>query len=114
MPEDTMSTQEKIIYKDHDILISVHTMQQEMLRRMDEDRRSANDSRQQLALEMKGIAIEQTRIATEFKSVQDDQTDFEKRVEKRLDAIDAKGVRIDLILGAATILGTVLGIFLGV
>ena len=112
MPEDTMSTQEKIVYKDHDILISVHTMQQEMLRRMDEDRRAANDSRQSLALEMKGIAIEQTRIATEFKSVKDDQSDFERRVEKRLDNIDAKGVRFDLILSGAIIIGTLLGIFL--
>lgn len=100
---DTTSTQEKIVYKDHDILISVHTMQQEMLRRMDEDRRDAQSHRSEMSTEMKTIAIEQTRIATEFTSVKDDQSDLAHRVEK----LENKSVQMDII---SYVLGTVAGL----
>lgn len=99
----TQDTNEKILIRDHDILISVHTLLQESIRRQDEDRRAAQENRQQMALEMKAIAIEQARISTEFSNVKQDQDDFEELIEKKLDGIgsrisvlESKTIRMDI------------------
>lgn len=93
MMPDNSTTQEKIQYKDHDILISTHTLLQDSLRRQDEDRRSAQENRQQIFLELKTIAVEQARISTELANFKSENVDL----SKRMDNLEAKSIRMDLI-----------------
>jgi len=86
-------TNEKIVYKDHDILIAVHTLQQESLRRADEDRRASVERGNQITLELRAIAVEQARISTEVTNFKNDHTDL----TKRLDNLEAKSTRMDII-----------------
>jgi len=86
-------TNEKIVYKDHDILIAVHTLQQESLRRADEDRRASVDRGNQITLELRSIAVEQARISTEVINFKQDHSEL----NKRLDNLEAKSVRMDIV-----------------
>lgn len=88
-------TQEKIQVnmKDHDVLIAVFTMQQEMSRRMDEDRRAAQERGLTLAGEMKAIAIEQARIATEITNFKSNA----QEMDKRIDNLERKSQNMDII-----------------
>src|SRR6266511_5510940 len=92
MPSPT-DTQEKIVYKDHDILISTHTLLQDSLRRQDEDRGSAQENRQLIFLELKTIAVEQARISTEIANSKNDNAEM----SKRMDGLESKSIRMDLI-----------------
>ncbi len=90
---DTTSTQDKIIMKDHDILIATYTLQQEALRRQDEDRRASVDRGNQISLELRTISVEQARISTEVLNFKQDYT----QMDRRMDNMESKSMRMDLI-----------------
>src|SRR5688572_8778683 len=90
MPTDT---QDKIIMKDHDILIATYTLQQESLRRQDEDRRAAVERGNTIQIELRTISVEQARISTEVTNFKQDYT----QMDRRFDNLESKSMRMDLI-----------------
>src|SRR6266487_2154929 len=86
-------TQEKIVYKDHDILIALHTNMEGLIKRHDDDGRAAADRNQQIALELKTISVEQARISTEITNFKQDKAELERRMER----LEAKSNIWDLV-----------------
>jgi hypothetical protein len=110
MPSTNLSdTDQKITMKDHDILIATYTLQQENLRRQDDDRRAAVERGQQISLELRTISIEQARITTEFKNLQDDNLTLLKRVER----LESKSNVWDAVNSLGIVVSGAIGYFFG-
>jgi hypothetical protein len=107
MPIDPKSTQDKIIMKDHDILIATYTLQQESLRRQDEDRRAATERGNTITVELRTIAIEQAKISTEFNNFKNDY----EGLTKRMDTMETKSNRIDLAIAVGAIISGLIAWF---
>ena len=105
MPDNMGDTDQKITYKDHDILVSLHTLVDQLVKQRDEDRRAEADRNQQLALELKTVAVEQARITSTLQNFERDRVSLERRIEKletksnMWDTINSFGVLVSAYVG---------------
>ena len=86
-------TGEKIIMKDHDILISVHTLQTEMIRRMDGYIESNNQRILQTEREMSELSKHQVKIDGEIVSLKG----MYSSIDERMDKSEAKSFWMDAV-----------------
>lgn len=87
----TGDTGEKMIMKDHDILIAVYTLQQEMTRRFDSYIESNNDRIGKNEQELQAVAREQIRVSGEITSLKG----MYNSLDERMDKFEAKSFWMD-------------------
>ena len=98
-------TKEKMIMKDHDILIQLTTQMSDLIRRFDDFNRLQTEQARNFAVEMKGISMEQVRVSTEIKSVQVELGQLDKRIDRLegksniWDVVNSFGVAVSLAIG---------------
>ena len=103
----TEDTNEKILMRDHDILIALHTQNQELIRRVDSLSGQLSDNQKNNYLEFKAVAVSQTKLEGDVESLQkkNDEQD------KRMDTMDTRWKVGDIAVGIGTILALVLAWF---
>jgi hypothetical protein len=86
-------TNEKILMKDHDILIALHTQNAELIRRVDLLSTQLSDSQKANYSEFKIVAISQTKLESNIEAL------FGKAREQdqRMDAMEGKSRNMDII-----------------
>jgi hypothetical protein len=82
MAGNTTDTQDKIIMKDHDILIAVHTLQTEMMRRWDEYAKTNDARHEQTSRELGEISRTQIKVDGDITSVKGMFNTLDERVDK--------------------------------
>jgi hypothetical protein len=81
-------TGEKIVLKDHDILIAVHTLQTEMMRRFD-DYAKVNDERHSSHVrELHTLSIDQVKINGDIAQIKG----MYSTIDERIDKLEAKNL----------------------
>lgn len=96
-------TNEKIVMKDHDILIAVHTLQTELIRRFDEYIKSNDARHQQNEKEMGQIAKAQIRLDGDIINIKGMISNLDERIDKqeiKSFRMDAAGYVAVIIAGA--------------
>ena len=94
MPDTTSGdTKEKMMIKDHDVLVALFTKVDDFTRRYDEDKRADAETSKNLAVELRSISLEQVRNATEIANIKKDN---EAR-DRRQDRLETKSVNMDVI-----------------
>jgi hypothetical protein len=86
-------TNEKINMKDHDILVSTHTLMGELMRRFEGYIETNNARIIQTEREMSEIAKNQIRLDSENVSIKG----MVSALDERMDKLEVKSVRMDLI-----------------
>jgi hypothetical protein len=90
---DMSDTDKKIILRDHDILIAVHTLLGEMTRRLDDYINTSRDERERAAVEMKELSIHQARLESTNEGLHASYGALSGRMGK----LEDKSVKMDLI-----------------
>lgn len=96
-------TNEKILMKDHDILIALHTQNGEMIRRMDNLTSQLAENQKSTYAEFKDIAVSQAGVIRDIGALQKDVNEMDSRI----DALETKNIRMDLI---AYVLASIAGV----
>jgi hypothetical protein len=102
---DLTDTKDKIQaqMKDHDILIGLYTLYQEMSRRLDDTIKSNNEILTSLRSEVRAISDNEIRLDGRMKALEQSQCDLQGHVDKlqsRNTWLDAAGI-IGAIIAAA-------------
>lgn len=114
MPETTLSdTKEKIVMKDHDLLIRLDTQVGEILRRLDDSIRAEQDTSKSFAVEIKALSVEQARVSTDLKAAQIDMNEFKVDVGKRLERLETKSNMWDTINSFGVLIASYIGYIFG-
>ena len=100
-------TNEKILMKDHDILIALHTQNQELIRRVDSLSIQLSDNQKNNYLEFKAVAVSQTKLEGDVEAIQ--KKDIEQ--DKRMDTMDTRWKVGDIAVGIGTVLALILAWF---
>lgn len=79
---DLTDTGEKMQFKDHDILIAVHTLQQEMMRRLDEQSKAYDLRHAAHEREIHAISINQTQVNGDITSVKGMVNSLDERIDR--------------------------------
>lgn len=95
MPDNLTDTDKKIRANDHDILIAVHTLLQEHMRRLDEYIKSDGEKHGQTALDVKALSLEQVRVNGELLAIKDDL----KELKSKSTFLDAISIAFTAIVG---------------
>lgn len=75
-------TQEKIIMKDHDILIAVYTLQTDMIRRFDDYIKTNNERIDKTNQELGAVSREQIRVSGDITSIKGTISNLDERIDK--------------------------------
>lgn len=81
-------TGEKMIFKDHDILIAVHTLQQEMMRRFDENTKANELRHTEHEREIRTIALNQAKLDGDITSIKG----MYNSLDERIDGLENKNI----------------------
>ena len=100
-------TNEKILMKDHDILIALHTQNQEAMRKLDSLSMQLSESQKNNYIEFKAVAVSQTKLEGDIEAIQKKDTEQ----DKRMDTMDTRWKVGDVAVGIGTVLALILAWF---
>lgn len=92
-------TNEKILMKDHDILIALHTQNQELIRRVDSLSLQINSTQESNYREFRTVAVNQAKLDGDVKALQTKNEEQDARMEK----MDTRWKIGDIIIAIGTI-----------
>lgn len=108
MAENGLSdTNEKILMKDHDILIALHTQNSELIRRVDLLSAQLQDNQKSTYSEFKAVAVSQAKLEGDVLALQNDMLEASKRMDK----MDLHWKRGDIAILIGTIIAGVIAWF---
>jgi hypothetical protein len=110
MPETTLTdTKDKMIMKDHDLLIQLTTQMADLIRRFEE----SNKIMMQYAADMKAVSVEQVRVDGRLKALEDDFTEYKEATIRWQSKWESKSNVWDVLNSLGLLVSAAVGYFFG-